>query len=135
MIMLVHIVTSYVELVYAFILLCVNTIASSLMTSSVIEKTKKKLQSRYKALFTPNSDDPHHYTQLAIIKQSIVNRYDKHLNDITKLTLQGLVDDILEVKERLDGIKDIFHYKNTECPRVILILGAPGRSHNNATLY
>ena len=128
MITLVHIVTSYT-------LLCVNTIASSLMTSSAIEKTKKRLKSRYKSLFNPYSDDPHHYIQLAIIRQSRVNRHDKHLNDITKLTLQGLVDDILEVKEQLDGIKDIFHYKNTECPRIILILGAPGRSHNIATLY
>ena len=105
-------------------------LASSLMTSSVIEKTKKRLKSRYKALFNPNSDDPHHYIQLAIIRQSKVNRNDKHLNDITKLTIQGLVDDILEVKEQLDGIKDIFHYKNTKCPRIILILGAPGRLHN-----
>ena len=113
-----------------YLLLCVNTVASSLKASNVIEKTKNRLKSRYKALFNPNSDDPHHYIQLAIIKQSTVNRYDKHLNDITKMTLQGLVDDILEVKEQLDGIKDIFHYKNTECPRIILILGAPGRLHN-----
>ena len=135
MITLVHIVISYIESVYAFILLCVNTIVSSLMTSSVIEKTKRRLKSRYKALFNPNADDPHHYIQLAIIRQSKVNRNDKHLNDITKLTIQGLVDDILEVKEQLDGIKDIFHYKDTECPRIILILGAPGRLHNIATLY
>ena len=81
------------------LLLCVNTVASLLKTSIVIEKAKNRLKSRYKALFNPNADDPHHYTQLAIIKQSKVNRNDKHLNGITKLTLQGLVDDILEVKE------------------------------------
>ena len=104
-------------------------IASSLMVAlsiNVMERTRKRLKSRYKFLFNPNSDDPHFYIKLSIIKQSKVTRNDKELNEITKLTLQGLVDDILEVKEPLDGIQDIFHYQNTECPRIILVLGAPG---------
>ena len=106
-----------------------SNVASSLLISqspSVVEKTKKRLKSRYKSLFTPNSDDPHYFLQIAIIKQSKVNRNDDKLNHITKLSIQGLVDDILEDKEQLDGVKDIFHYENTECPRTILVLGAPG---------
>ena len=51
---------------------------------------------------------------------------DENLNEITKLSLQGEVDKILKKKEPLGGLKDIFHYQNKPCPRLILIMGAPG---------
>ena len=54
-----------------------------------------------------------------------MTRADKNL-EITRLTLQGQVDEILLRKEPLGGLKDIFHYKNKPCPRLILIMGAPG---------
>ena len=51
---------------------------------------------------------------------------DENLNEITKLTLQGEVDKILKKKEQLSGLRDIFHYQNKPCPRLILIMGGPG---------
>ena len=48
---------------------------------------------------------------------------DENLNEITKLTLQGDVDKILKKKAPLGDLKDIF---NKPCPRLILIMGAPG---------
>ena len=51
---------------------------------------------------------------------------DENLNEITRMTLQGEVDMILKKKEPLGSLKDIFHYQNEPCPRVILIMGAPG---------
>ena len=51
---------------------------------------------------------------------------DENLNEITKLSLQGEVDKILKKKEPLGDLKDIFHYQDKPCPRLILIMGAPG---------
>jgi len=55
-----------------------------------------------------------------------VTRADKNLEEITKLTLQGQVDEILSKKEQLGELRDIFHYQNKPCPRLILIMGGPG---------
>ena len=60
------------------------------------------------------------------MKDSEINRNHEALNEITKLTLQGQVDEITQMKESLNGIRDMFCYKDTICPRVILIIGAPG---------
>ncbi|XP_065888183.1 uncharacterized protein [Dysidea avara] len=87
-----------------------------------------RLQSRYcKHLSTDDTDWPHSYIRLALVKGEKVTRADKNL-EITRLTLQGQVDEILLRKEPLGGLKDIFHYKNKPCPRLILIMGAPGAS-------
>ena len=51
---------------------------------------------------------------------------DENLNEITKLSLQGEVDQILKKKKPLGDLKDIFHYQDKPCPRLILIMGAPG---------
>ena len=90
-----------------------------------MDDVRRRLEFRYRP--STGSDDPHCYIQLALIKQSTISRHGKQLNEITKLTLQGHVDEILEIKERLNGIKDIFYYGNKSCPRLILILGAPGK--------
>ena len=52
---------------------------------------------------------------------------DDNLNEITKLTLRGEVDKILKKKVPLGDLIDIFHYQNKPCPRLILIMGAPGK--------
>ena len=82
---------------------------------------------RYKKLLpTAKTDWPKHqvtqYMRLAIVKKEDVTLRDEHLN---KLTLQGDVDKILKKKEPLGNLKDIFHYNNEPCPRLILILGGP----------
>ena len=51
---------------------------------------------------------------------------DESLNMITELTLRGEVDKILKKKEQLGELRDIFHYQNKPCPRLILIMGGPG---------
>ncbi|XP_065888166.1 protein NLRC3-like isoform X2 [Dysidea avara] len=86
-----------------------------------------RLRSRYcKHLSTDNTDWPHSYIRLALVKGEKVTRADKTLEEITRLTLQGQVDEILLRKEVLGGLRDIFHYQNKPCPRLILIMGAPG---------
>ena len=88
----------------------------------------KKLQTRYLSQPpTSKTDWPmHHVTQyvkLALVKKEDVTIRDENLNEITKLSLQGEVDKILKKKEPLGDLEDIF---NKPCPRLILLVGAPG---------
>ena len=86
-----------------------------------------RLKARYiKHLSTDHTDWPLQYVRLALVKGEKVTRADKNLEEITRLTLQGQVDELLLRKERLDDLRDIFHYKNKPCPRLILIMGGPG---------
>ena len=94
------------------------------MTTNTLDKIKERLKILYSP--SPDSDEPHCYIQLALVKDGEINRNDEKLNEITKLTLQGHVDEIAKIKESLNGIKDIFCYKNTTCPKILLIIGAPG---------
>ena len=90
-----------------------------------------RLKARYiKLLPTGKTDWPKHkvtqYVRLAIVKKEDVTLRDKLLNELTRLTLQGDVDKILKKKESLGDLRDIFHYNNEDCPRLILIMGGPG---------
>ena len=90
-----------------------------------------RLKARYiKLLPTGKTDWPKHkvtrYVRLAIVEKEDVTLRDEHLNEITRLTLQGDVDKILKKKQPLGDLRDIFHYKNKPCPRLILIMGGPG---------
>ena len=66
------------------------------------------------------------YVRLALLKGEKVTRADKNLEEITRLTLQGQVDELLLRTEPLGDLRDIFHYENKPCPRLILIMGGPG---------
>ncbi|XP_065901494.1 NACHT, LRR and PYD domains-containing protein 3-like isoform X2 [Dysidea avara] len=83
-----------------------------------------RLQARY--LRYLSTDWPHYYVRLALLKGERVTRADKNLEEITRLTLKGQVDEILLKKEQLGELRDIFHYQNKPCPRIILIMGGPG---------
>ena len=86
-----------------------------------------KLKARYiKHLSSDHTDWPQHYIRLALVKGQKVTRADKNLEEITRLTLQGQVDELLLRKEPLGDLRDIFHYENKPCPRLILIMGGPG---------
>ena len=86
-----------------------------------------RLKARYiKHLSTDHTDWSLQYIRLALVKGEKVTRVDKNLEEITRLTLQGQVDELLLRKERLGDLSDIFHYKNKPCPRLILIMGGPG---------
>ena len=76
-----------------------------------------------------------HYVHLAIVEKEDVTARAKHLNDIHKLRLKGEVDKILKKKRPLGDLKDIFHYENELCPRLILIIGGPGEYINNDVNY
>ena len=90
-----------------------------------------RLKARYLRLQpTAKTDWPKHkvtkYIRLAIVKKEDVSLRDKNLNEVTKLTLQGDVDRILKKKQPLDDLREIFHYQNKACPRLIVIMGGPG---------
>ena len=66
------------------------------------------------------------YVRLALVDNKNVTIRDENLNEITRMTLQGEVDKILKKKEPLGSLENVFHYQNEPCPRLILIMGAPG---------
>jgi len=99
------------------------------MRSSPIDVSR--LKSRYLRLQpTAKSDWPKHkvtqYVRLALVKKDDVTLRDENLNEVTKLTLRGDVDRILKRKEPLYDLREIFHYENKPCPRLIVIMGGPG---------
>ena len=66
------------------------------------------------------------YVRLALIQKEDVTLKDNDLDEVTKLTLQGDVDRILKKKVKLADLREIFHYENNPCPRLIVIMGGPG---------
>ena len=91
----------------------------------------KRLKARYLRLQpTAKTGWPKHkvtrYIRLAIVEKEDVTLRDKNLNEVTKLTLQGDIDRILKKKQPLSDVREIFHYGNEPCPRLIVILGGPG---------
>ena len=100
-----------------------------LKTSSPLDVSR--LKARYsKLLPTGKTDWPKHkatrYVRLAMVEKEDVTINDKSLNEFTRLTLQGDVDKILKKKKPLSNLREIFHYENEPCPRLILIMGGPG---------
>ena len=99
------------------------------MRPSLIDVTR--LKSRYlRQLPTAKTGWPKHkvteFVRLALIQKEDVTLRDDNLNEFTKLTLQGDVDRILKKKVPLGDLRDIFHYENEPCPRLIVIMGGPG---------
>ena len=86
---------------------------------------KETLKERYK--LEPDSDEPHFYIELALLTQGCLSRNDKESNEITKQTLEGKIDELLETREPLKEMINIFCYKNTVCPHIIFVVGAPGK--------
>ena len=67
------------------------------------------------------------FIQLALVENETVKLADKNLEEFTKLTLQGQLDELLQRKIPLKDLRDIFYYQDKPCPRLILILGGPGK--------
>ena len=111
-------------------IMCINSYLFSLcyyIADDVLVVVQNKLKTAYNHLC--NSDNPHCYVQLALVRDKICNIHDKKLNEITRHTLKGQVDEILKIKEPLErGLEDIFHYNDLSCPRLVLIVGAPGKN-------
>ena len=99
-----------------------------LLIGSMLDKVQKKLKAAYNHLCS--SDHPHCYIQLALVRGELCHIRDKKLNEITRHTLQGQVDEILKIKEPLKTLEDVFHYNSSPCPRLLLILGAPGKHYH-----
>jgi len=96
--------------------------------TETVNNANKRLKARYLRQSPTCKTDwlKHHVTQyvrLALVEKEDITIRDESLNEITKLTLQGEVDKILKKKKPLSDLKDIF---NKPCPRLILIMGAPG---------
>jgi len=109
-----------------------STVAQTITTkqreqTTPLDDATNMLQVRYIRDFTSDEGEgPVKYIELALVKNEKVIRVDKNLEDFTKLTLRGQVDELLQKKEPLGGLKDIFYYQNKPCPRLILIMGCPG---------
>ena len=109
-------------------ILCVYVIGIHSVATLEAPLTKKKVSAL--AVATKRIQPKHcvtKYVGLALVDKEDINIQDESLNEITKLTLQGEVDKILKKKEPLHSLIDIFHYKHRPCPRLILILGGPGK--------
>lgn len=97
------------------------------MKSSSVDVSKLKAwYSEHLFTTTNDTDWEQHYVRLVLVKEEEINRSDNDLEEATKLTLQGQIDELLLRKEPLGEIRDIFHYQNKPCPHIILILGGPG---------
>ena len=121
-------------------ILIVHSTGSHLTTTSEPATKKVKISSpldvsRLKAQYidllpTGKTDWPKHklthYVRLAIVEKEDVTLRDKNFDEFTRLTLQGDVDKILKKKKPLSDLREIFHYENEPCPRLILIMGGPG---------
>ena len=98
-------------------------------TSSPLDVSRLKAQ-YIDLLPTGKTDWPKHklthYIRLPIIEKDNVTLRDKNFDEFTRLTLQGDVDKILKKKKPLGDLREIFHYENEPCPRLILIMGGPG---------
>ena len=117
-------------------MLIVHSTGSHLTTSEPAPKNVKsspldvsRLEAQYIDLLpTGKTDWPNHevtdYVRLAIIEKKDITLRDA--DEFTRLTLQGDVDKIRKKKKPLSDLRDIFHYENKPCPRLILIVGAPG---------
>ena len=106
-----------------------NEPAPKKMRSSPIDVSR--LKSRYlRQLPTAKTGWPKHkvteFVRLALIQKEDVTLKDDDLNEVTKFTLQGDVDRILKKKQPLADLREIFHYENKPCPRLIIIMGGPG---------
>ena len=66
------------------------------------------------------------FVRLALIQREDITIQNENLYEVTKLTLQGDVDGISKKKVPLADLRDIFHYDNKPCPRLIVIIGGPG---------
>ena len=97
--------------------------------SSALDVSRLKAQ-YIDLLPTGKTDWPKHrltrYIRLAIIEKEDVTVRDKNFDEFTRLTLQGDVDKILKKKKPLSDLREIFHYENEPCPRLILIMGGSG---------
>ena len=123
---------------YNVSLLCTGFHSTTTKTNSEPATTVKisladidRLKTRYlRKQPTAKTDWPKHnvtqYIRLAIVEKEDVTLRDENLNEVTKLTLQGDVDMILKKKQPLHDLREIFHYENEPCPRLIVIMGGPG---------
>ena len=108
-----------------------KSISESAATVKINIADIERLKTRYLRLQpTANTDWPKdkvtQFIRLAIIEKEGVTLRDDNLNEVTKLTLQGDVDRILKKKQPLGDLREIFHYENKPCPRLIVIMGGPG---------
>ena len=94
------------------------------MRSSPIDV--RRLKSRYLRLLPTAKNIVMEYVRLAIVQKEDVTLRDENLTEVTKLTLQGDVDRILKKTQPLGDLREIFHYKDKQLPRLIVIIGGPG---------
>ena len=113
-------------------ILCIVSGVQSTTSEPTIENMKsspidvRRLKSRYLRLLPRAKNIVMEYVRLAIVEKEDVTLRDENLNEVTQLTLQGDVDRILKKKQPLGDLREIFHYQDEPCPRLIVIMGGPG---------
>ena len=108
-----------------------STATKSSEPATIVKINIARLKTRYLRLLpTARMDWPKHsvtqYIRLAIVEKEGVTLRDDNLNKVTKLILQGDIDRVLKKKQPLGNLREIFHYENKPCPRLIVIMGGPG---------
>ena len=78
-------------------------------------------------------DSPEHeqymfnYVELALIEKQDISNENTYVADLKKLTKPGGINEILRNEKPINSLEEIFHYRNTPIPRLILITGGPGK--------
>ena len=89
-----------------------------------MDEVQKRLKKAYKRIECSNH--PHWFIELALVRDEMCDIKDEKLIETNRHILQGQVDKILENREPIKSLEEVFHYNNLPCPRLLLILGAPG---------
>ena len=92
---------------------------------SFLESATIKLKERY--IRDSDEDSSIRYIQVALVEDENVTKCDKNIEQFTKLTLQGQLDELLQRKIPLGDLRDIFCYEGKPCPQTILVVGGPGK--------
>ena len=98
---------------------------------TAVEKAADRLKNSYcqQSSHTTNDWSKHStfdYVKLAlIIKQPVTTADD--IDNLTQLTLEGGIEKILKKKKPINNLKEIFYYSNEKIPKLILIMGGPGK--------
>jgi len=97
---------------------------------TVFDSAIEKLKARYRRQVPiAKTDWPKHcvtdFVKLAVVEKGDEDIYE-HMNTITRLQLCGELNKVMSNRKPLDDLSEIFHYQGRPCPRLILIMGAPG---------
>ena len=104
--------------------------------STALDVAADALRTRYLGqLPIAKADWPNHlvtsYIRLTLVEKEDITDSSDQMNYIKTLTLRGGVDRILQKKQPIYDLREIFHYNSEPIPRLILIMGGSGEQLYN----